>query len=455
MPGTRSLKQTDSFNSSGATIMPEVVSRTDSRTHGSRSGSGSGSGFGGNSLRMLSSQDSVSREFDAALGAGDDGMIRLLQGQSNSGQWDFLRELNLPNDSPHLDIPADGSFHFDPTMLSADPAAHPISDDVPYPQPTTSPTNFQNLKLETSASPFAPSPSLVPDFRPASATSFHSNHSVHSIHSIHSHSQSHSQSVHSYHSRGGIHRDSISGSEYSCSATDVSEDQDVPMTSVTGTGLGQGDALTELNLAGMELGEGGTMQWAAYEAVRRQVDGVSPAVIGLGHAGVNGQGQGQVQGPGPGQGQGGRLGPIRGVGSVGGGGDDDKKRFDRLEHRRSINRKSAQKHRARRKEELETLTQTIAERDSRIAFLEKELAVEKAKFQQMVGFIKDHTVIGARFAQSQAAQATQGQGQAQGQAQGQSGGGGVGDTGSAAQVGAAVGRDGKRRSARLGDPGPW
>lgn len=78
-----------SFNSSGATIMPEVVSRTDSRTHGSRSGSGSGSGFGGNSIRMLSSQDSVSREFDAALGAGDDGMIRLLQGQSNSGQWDF------------------------------------------------------------------------------------------------------------------------------------------------------------------------------------------------------------------------------------------------------------------------------------------------------------------------------------------------------------------------------
>jgi hypothetical protein len=82
--------------------------------------------------------------------------------------------------------------------------------------------------------------------------------------------------------------------------------------------------------------------------------------------------------------------------------------------------------------------------------------VEKAKFQQMVGFIKDHTVIGARFAQSQAAQAAQGaQGQGQGQAQGQSGGGGVGDTGSAAQVGAAVGRDGKRRSARLGDPGPW
>jgi hypothetical protein len=41
---------------------------------------------------MLSSQDSVSREFDAALGAGDDGMIRLLQGQSNSGQWDFVSD---------------------------------------------------------------------------------------------------------------------------------------------------------------------------------------------------------------------------------------------------------------------------------------------------------------------------------------------------------------------------
>lgn len=120
--------------------------------------------------------------------------------------------------------------------------------------------------------------------------------------------------------------------------------------------------------------------------------------------------------------------------------------------RRSINRKSAQKHRARRKEELETLTQTIAERDSRIAFLEKELAVEKAKFQQMVGFIKDHTVVGARFAQNQAAQAQAAQGQGQGQGQS---GGGVGDNGSAAQGGAAIGREGKRRSARLGDPGPW
>lgn len=42
----------------------------------------------------------------------------------------------------------------------------------------------------------------------------------------------------------------------------------------------------------------------------------------------------------------------------------------------------------RRKEELETLTVQIAERDTRIATLEKELAVTKAQLTQLASFVK-------------------------------------------------------------------
>lgn len=59
--------------------------------------------------------------------------------------------------------------------------------------------------------------------------------------------------------------------------------------------------------------------------------------------------------------------------------------------RRSINRKSAQKHRLRRKEELEDLNKAIMERDARIALLEKELAVERARVAQVMAFLKEHT----------------------------------------------------------------
>ena len=58
--------------------------------------------------------------------------------------------------------------------------------------------------------------------------------------------------------------------------------------------------------------------------------------------------------------------------------------------RRSINRKSAQKHRTRRKEELDHLNRQLAQRDARIATLEKEIAVQKAKTDQLVEFIQMH-----------------------------------------------------------------
>jgi hypothetical protein len=101
--------------------------------------------------------------------------------------------------------------------------------------------------------------------------------------------------------------------------------------------------------------------------------------------------------------KGGKVGPIRR--SSGGATKKADKEVDRLERelstcfiarsvadchtdRRQINRKSAQKHRQRRKDELEILTAMVAERDSKIANLEKELAVEKAKAGQLMEFVR-------------------------------------------------------------------
>ena len=63
--------------------------------------------------------------------------------------------------------------------------------------------------------------------------------------------------------------------------------------------------------------------------------------------------------------------------------------------RRTINRKSAQKHRTRRREELETLTSQLAERDARIAQLERDLAVERAKSLQLTEFMTRHVKLSA------------------------------------------------------------
>jgi len=57
--------------------------------------------------------------------------------------------------------------------------------------------------------------------------------------------------------------------------------------------------------------------------------------------------------------------------------------------RRQINRKSAQKHRKRRKEEMDTLTQQLAERDHEIAMLKRDLAVEKAKVGQLAELVQN------------------------------------------------------------------
>lgn len=68
--------------------------------------------------------------------------------------------------------------------------------------------------------------------------------------------------------------------------------------------------------------------------------------------------------------------------------DEESRRAERLEHRRSINRKSAQKHRLRRKEELEDLSVAVRERDDKIRSLERDLAVANARISQMASILQ-------------------------------------------------------------------
>lgn len=84
----------------------------------------------------------------------------------------------------------------------------------------------------------------------------------------------------------------------------------------------------------------------------------------------------------------GALGQKRSVRGVTSREEEEARRMERIEHRRSINRKSAQRHRLRRKEELVDLSQKVAERDERIRFLERELAVAHTRINQMTTFLQ-------------------------------------------------------------------
>ena len=68
--------------------------------------------------------------------------------------------------------------------------------------------------------------------------------------------------------------------------------------------------------------------------------------------------------------------------------------------RRQINRKSAQKHRMRRREEHESLSKQMVEKDARIAQLEKDLAVERSKTAQLQQFIDMQRMGSKRAARS-------------------------------------------------------
>lgn len=142
---------------------------------------------------------------------------------------------SLPPDS--LPLASQNSIFFElPTFMNDMPASSVGPD--PYPQ-TTSPLDL-NLGMPTV------SPNMLqhqqPPNMPAEASGSHAGDG--SIFRPQS-----AQSHHSHRSHRS-HATSISGSEYSFSSTDVSEDYDMDGHGSTG-----GDGLRQLNMAGMRLGD--------------------------------------------------------------------------------------------------------------------------------------------------------------------------------------------------------
>ncbi|OCF40752.1 hypothetical protein I317_05447 [Kwoniella heveanensis CBS 569] len=222
---------------------------------------------------------------------------------------------------------------------------------------------------------YIPTPSIdnsaptIPPFRPTSAASHHS------------YSNSAASSI-------------VDPSEY-YSTTDMDTDDD-DLSSINDIpGLAVNSNIGDLGMGNIDLsGPPAIMTWTPYrptelQATQKDENGVSPFSNDSNHnhsvspselvsAGVSpsavstsSRRSGAAR---P------RKGSVRGVG-----GDvpEEQKKLDKLEHRRDINRRSAQKHRARRKEEVDIMTRTIAEKDARIAQLERDLEVEKARNDQL------------------------------------------------------------------------
>ncbi|KAK1926016.1 hypothetical protein DB88DRAFT_508141 [Papiliotrema laurentii] len=347
------------FNSSGATIVPERESDIRSTSLNNPISSLS-------AARVLMPQDTLGRELDEALRGQDDsqpattdvGVGRGAGGGGGGGGFDVasaIRDYHQlpPERQSQTDL---GAF-----LSQSNPDFAALLTN-----PSTSATDvLAQLQIdhphafETRSNSATAAARPVDPYRPGSA------------HSAHSYTHS--------------HRGSMSGSEYSYATTEMDTDEadglelDVPngpppaavdTAVLRDTGLSWG-------IGEMEVDEPGA------RGVPRQ--------NGTDLRGIDNSGSGKVRYPTPGTSVGDPSPPVVLTGTIRGpshDGEDARQR--RLEHRRQINRKSAQKHRLRRREELETLTRAMVEKDAKTAQLEKDLAVEKSRTAQLQEFIDLH-----------------------------------------------------------------
>ncbi|WVQ80963.1 hypothetical protein IAT38_003070 [Cryptococcus sp. DSM 104549] len=421
------LGKTDTFNSSGATIIPDrrpntrstrstrssaAAAAANANAPGANANSGAPAPFPQQSHsylhqpsagRALGPQNSMERRFINELGVtgGDDGILGLLQDQDGMGNplagWSFMNfgNTNLPPSSQE-ERQRQGQNDF-LIQMEVDAVPDPSAMLSPSLSTSSHPSHHSNH------SPFQPTAAHLangaPAYRPSTAQSFHSGASS-----------------------------SLDHSEF-YETTDIgTEDEDDLMGGLGGLGgtqashggrgrpgLQDAGGLGDLGLGEMGLGVeydaggrglealggvggagvgGGTEPPDVAVWLQDQRRGsaasvgvVSPEVISPqdlnGRAGFSpdqasvGGEEGSVYsgvGEGKGRGKKGRAPSVH---------DQDVKRQMKLEHRRDINRRSAQKHRARRREELDTLAQTVADKDKRIAQLERELEVEKARSSQL------------------------------------------------------------------------
>ncbi|WVQ62697.1 uncharacterized protein L199_000845 [Kwoniella botswanensis] len=375
------LRPTDSFNSSTATIVPDKR-RADSNN----------SRFypqGVPQSRALVSTSSLERHINSALrvnAGGDDGMIGLLHTQTQDmggnglSGLSFMREfIQLPpedNPQPQSSSSQTPSIPSLPQQTNFIPNTHTF-EPVPSPHFAPPSSTFDPIPLPhantfaTLTSPVEPSPNGPSDyFRPSSVNSYHS----------------HAAS-------------SVDASEY-YSTTDMDTDDDdlasihdVPPLAVKSNigDLGMGNIHLENNNHKADI-----LNWMNYQThtqdqrgsispneIKTQSQVVSPSVINhppparrvSSSASKTGRAVSNVAGPSKGR----RSTTKRVIGTT----DEEKIRLDKLEHRRDINRRSAQKHRLQRKKDMEILTQQLAERDARIHQLQRDLEVEKARNDQL------------------------------------------------------------------------
>ncbi|CAK9785422.1 hypothetical protein CC85DRAFT_284509 [Cutaneotrichosporon oleaginosum] len=336
------LGAADSFNSSAATIKAgnTADSSRDRRNNPSSS----------NPLRP---QDSVGREFEALI----NGRVGLLQNDDGFGNAEllsrYLRESHtLPGEISLSNPPADTTT-FNPLSFIADPAAPDVNffadsefettssafafqQPAPLPQ-TISPAVISGPSAGSSASPFE---------RPTSAASHRSHHS-----------------------------------NFSCSTTEGSgsyvttDDDGDDVMNHTASAAASPSPLNEIGALNISSS---TTYWSVGPSSGVQT--IAPTAQALGSSARNAP----PSAPSSTASSSRRRSHAVSFPEE----EDDNKRQARLEHRRSINRRSAQKHRLRRKEELEDLSRMVAERDKRIQELERELAVAKGNLETLMSLVK-------------------------------------------------------------------
>ncbi|ORX34832.1 hypothetical protein BD324DRAFT_136908 [Kockovaella imperatae] len=356
------LGAADSFNSSGATIIPDREQRGSGPTYRAYNPIA-----GLSNARLLMPEDSFGRQLQAFLTSGSTTNDSQQETEAGGQSGDSVRP-NINDEAAEAMLRDFGfnsstSSHF--TTHTPNPSdlisSLQIDSNAAHTHARTSPFNSHSpLAQEEAASLSATASGNHPD-RPASVLSHHSHHS--------------------HASRS--HRGSISGSEYSYTSTEVSGDEDVrmeadvpePLQTVWNVGAigGVVPALGSTLTANPFASKGGTGH-AQYPSPV-STSGPSPPTV-----------PGAMFGGGAGAGAGAGGGPVRGIGAEKE--EEERKRLERLEHRRDINRRSAQKHRAARKAELDILNRTITEKEARISQLERELAVEQSKSRQLAEFIK-------------------------------------------------------------------
>ncbi|GMK59539.1 hypothetical protein CspeluHIS016_0801450 [Cutaneotrichosporon spelunceum] len=324
------LGAADSFNSSSATIKAD--------TSRNRPTSASSS----NALRP---QDSVGREFEALIG----GRVGLLQSDNGVGNVDllsrYLRETHtLPGEVSLSNPSASANVGVDPLSFVVDPAAPDVNFFADSEFETTDAFQFGQPGASTiSPSAFASPP--VPVERPTSSLSHRS------------------------------HRSDYSYSTTEGSYVTTDDDGDDLMNQQPSAAVSP-SPLTEIG----QLNLGSAVPAWHVGSSNGVPPTISPAAPALGSSVRN-----VPSAPSSTASSSRRRSHAVSFPEEG---EGDDKRQARLEHRRSINRRSAQKHRLRRKEELEDLSRQVAERDRRIQELERELAVAQGNQKTLMSLVQ-------------------------------------------------------------------